>query len=110
MTNLNSERLTKFQDRLLQELQDSKFAVAYLNAALVDEDPRVFLAAIKDVVSAQSSMSAIATKTNLNRENLYRMLSENGNPKITSITQVLQALGLKLSIDFAKASLQESKA
>ena len=42
-----------YQEKLLQDLQDTELAMAYLNAALMDEDPRVFLLALKNVVEAQ---------------------------------------------------------
>ena len=37
----------------MQDLQDPKEAQAYLNAALMDEDPRVFLLALKNVLEVQ---------------------------------------------------------
>lgn len=93
-----NKRLIDYQEQLLQDLQDPKEAIAYLNAALMDEDPRIFLLALKNVVAAQGKISTIAKKAKLNRENLYRMLSEKGNPKLTSIVPVLNALGLYLSV------------
>jgi len=95
-----NKRLIDYQEQLLQDLQDPKEAIAYLNAALMDEDPRIFLLALKNVVAAQGKMSTVAKKTKLNRENLYRMLSEKGNPKLTSIVPVLNALGLHLSVQY----------
>ena len=97
-----SKRFINYREALLKDLQDPREAMAYLNAALMDEDPRVFLLALKDVVDAQATMSEIAKKAQVNRENLYRMLSKNGNPKLTSIIPVLQSLGLHLSIGKAK--------
>lgn len=47
----------------------------YLNAALEDETPEVFLLALRDVVEANSTMSEIARATNRNRESLYKSLS-----------------------------------
>lgn len=38
---------------LLQRLADSVYAQEYLNAALEDEDPEVFLLSLGDVVDAQ---------------------------------------------------------
>lgn len=88
-----------FQEKLLQILQDPAEAVAYLNAALLDEDQRVFLVALKDVLEAHGGdISAVAEEAELNRENLYRMLSEKGNPKLTSLRSVLHVLGLELAI------------
>jgi probable addiction module antidote protein len=88
-----------FQEYLLQVLQDPKEALAYLNAALLDDDQRVFLLALKDVLEAQEGdMSAVAREAQLNRENLYRMLSPKGNPKLTSLRSVLNVLGMELAI------------
>jgi probable addiction module antidote protein len=41
-------------------------------------------------------MTALSKRSKLNRENLYRMLSKNGNPEIRSILILLHAMGLKL--------------
>ncbi len=88
-----------FQEYLLQKLQDPREAHAYLNAALMDEDQRVFLLALKDVLEAQGGdMITLAEQADLNRENLYRMLSKKGNPKLTSLRSVLHVLGLELAI------------
>jgi probable addiction module antidote protein len=92
-------RLIDYQETLLEALQDPEEAQAYLNACLMDEDPRVFLLALKDVLQAQGEdMSTLAKKSKLNRENLYRMLSQKGNPKLTSITAVLHSVGLQLAV------------
>lgn len=49
-----NKRFTDYQDILLERLQDPDAAQAYLNAALEDEDERVFLLALKDALEAQS--------------------------------------------------------
>jgi probable addiction module antidote protein len=88
-----------FQEYVTKLLQDPEEALAYLNAALMDEDQRVFLLALRDVLEAQDGdMSALALEAQLNRENLYRMLSDKGNPKLTSLRSVLHVLGLELAI------------
>ena len=93
------KRLIDYQEKLLEALQDPKEARAYLNAALMDEDPRVFLLALKNVLQAQGGdMSNLARKANLNRENLYRILSKKGNPKLTSIIAVLNVVGFSLAV------------
>ena len=94
-----NKRFIDYQEKLLNDLQDPEEATAYLNAALMDDDPRVFLVALKNVVAAQGKISSVAKKTKLNRENLYRMLSEKGNPKLTSIIPILKVLGFNLSVN-----------
>ena len=72
------KKLYKNYDELLhEELQNPKFAVAYLNEALQDEDQNVFLIALKDVLEAQGEdVSALAKKAHVSRQSLYRMLSK----------------------------------
>ena len=91
-------RLTKdYRASLLQDLQDSTEAAAYLTAALEEGDSAVFLVALRDVADARG-MSTLAAKSQLNRENLYRMLSESGNPQLDSLTALLDALDLRLAV------------
>lgn len=88
-----------FQDFLLENLQDPQEAAAYLKAALADEDERVFLLALRDVLEARGgSIAYLAEETNLNKQNLYRMLSKRGNPRLTSLKTVLNAIGFEMDI------------
>jgi probable addiction module antidote protein len=91
-------KLTKsYQESLLQALQNPQEAAEYLTAALEDGDSAVFLLALRNVADAQG-MRTVAHKAQLNRENLYRMLSEQGNPQLGSLTALLDALNLRLAI------------
>ena len=93
-------RSKNYQDSLLESLADANEAAAYLNAALEDGDNEVFLLALRNVADARvGGMSKLAEITGLNRESLYRMLSENGNPELNSLSRLLQALGLKLAVE-----------
>lgn len=92
-------RLIDYQEDLIESLRDPQEALAYLNAALTDEDERIFLLALKNVLEAQGGdMTSLAREADLNRENLYRILSKKGNPKLTSIKSVLNAMGLELAV------------
>ena len=88
-----------YQDSLIRRLSDPKEAAAYLDAALVDGDRAVFLLAIRNVIEALGGMTKIARHTGLNRENLYRVLSEQGNPELNSLEKLLKALGLRLAVE-----------
>ena len=92
-------KLIDYQEHLIERLKDPRKALAYLNAALTDEDERVFLLALKNVLEAQGGdMTSLAKEADLNRENLYRIFSRRGNPKLTSIKSVLNAMGLELAV------------
>lgn len=89
-----------YEELLNQELQDKEFALAYLNECLQDEeDLSVFLLALKQVIDAQEiKMTELSRKSGLNRESLYKMLSQKGNPEMKSIKAVLAGLGFRLTI------------
>ena len=94
-----------YKEELISSLKKPREAEAYLNAALEDGDPEVFLLALRDVAEAQvGGMTKLSQKTKLNRENLYRMLSNRGNPELDSLNSLLNALGFKLVVELKKAS------
>lgn len=92
-----------YKEHLLKRLQDPKEASTYLNAALDDEDPRVFLIALKDIAEAHGGISRLAQEADLNRESLYRTLSLKGNPRLQSLKAILHACNLDISIRPAAA-------
>ncbi len=69
--------------------------VAYLEAALEDNDPSVIAAALGDIARARG-MSEVARRAGLGRESLYKTLSAAGNPEFSTILKVVKALGLRL--------------
>jgi probable addiction module antidote protein len=83
---------------LREWLEDPVQAAAYLDAALDDGDQEVFLLALRDVADARG-FTAVAQESELNRENLYRMLSRQGNPQLSSLTALLRSLGLRLAVE-----------
>ena len=87
-----------YENGLKEDLADPVEAAEYLNAALEDGSQEVFLLALKDVANAKG-ISEISRLTNLNRENLYKILSTKGNPKLTSLNSVLHSMGLKLAVE-----------
>lgn len=87
-----------YQDELLRQLKDPTEAAEYLNACYQDSE-EVFLSGLRNVVEARGGVRSVAKLSDLNRENLYRVLSERGNPKFYSLTSILDAVGI--SIQFA---------
>lgn len=86
-----------YEEILLEDLKDPAEAAAYLQAALEDEVPAVFLLALRQVAQAQG-MTNVARKAHVGRESLYKTLSENGNPELRTINSLLHAMGLRLSV------------
>jgi len=89
----------QYKEYLLKSLQNHKKAAAYLNAALEENDPKIFTIALKDVVDALGGgVGKIAKQSCLNRESLYKMLSKNGNPRLSSLNQVMHSMGLEIHV------------
>jgi probable addiction module antidote protein len=96
-------RSEPYDDYLIDSLKNRRRAKAYLNAALEDEDPRVFLLALRNVAQAHG-IGKLATQSSLNRENLYRMLSGRGNPSLKSLGALLESLGFRLAVESKSAA------
>lgn len=93
-----NEVTAKYESGLKEALMDPTEAAAYLDAALEENDQAVFLLALRDVAEARG-FSQMAQDTQLNRENLYRMLSSTGNPQLSSLMALLRSVGLRLSVE-----------
>ena len=78
--------------------EDPALAAAYLNDVLEVGDQAEVLIALRHIVNARSSIQKVAEQTELNATTLYRTLSPAGNPELRSLTKVLGAVGLRLSI------------
>lgn len=75
---------------------DSEEAIAeYLNAALEDENPDVFLVAVRDVSRARG-ISQLAKDTGLGRESLYKALTPGAKPRYDTVLKLMKALGVQL--------------
>ena len=84
-----------FKSDLLEKLKDPTYASGYLTACL-EEGEDVFLLAVRNVAQAQGGLRSISKSTNLNREGLYSMLSKKGNPRLYSLTSILDTLGIRV--------------
>ena len=87
-----------YSDRLVEDLKDPVEAAAYLQAAVEEGDREALLTAMRHVTAAHGGMTAIAQQTGLSRESLYRAFSKRGNPTVATLTSVLAATGLRLSV------------
>jgi probable addiction module antidote protein len=77
--------------------------VAYLEAALNENDPKFLLKVIGNIARSKG-MAQLARELNLNREGLYESLSAKGNPSFITVVKVLDNLGFQLSIQQKQAS------
>ena len=84
--------------RAADYLQSPEEAAEYLNAAIEDGHPAVLLKALRNVADSTGGMTHLSRETGLTRESLYKALSEDGNPRFSSLDAILRALGLQLHI------------
>lgn len=78
-------------------LTNDETIIAYLQAALAEDDPAFFVKAVGHVARAKG-MTAIAQETHLGRASLYKALSGERNPRLGTVMQVLGALGVQLAV------------
>jgi probable addiction module antidote protein len=76
-------------------LEDEETIAEYLNMALEDPNPEMFLLAVRNIARARG-MTQLARDTGLGRESLYKALSEGAKPRYDTILKVVRALGVKL--------------
>jgi len=87
---------TAHREVLTERLANPEVARHYLNAAM-DNSPEAFLKALKNVAQARQ-MTKVAKEAGVQRETLYRSLSESGNPTFDTLSSVLRALGFRMQI------------
>ncbi len=62
------------------------------------EDLSAFLISLKQVIESKGGMTTISEKTGINRQHLYKMFSQEGNPTFTNLMKVLKSLDLSINI------------
>ena len=69
---------------------------AYLDAVMEDGDSALIAAALGDIARARN-LSQLARDVGMSRQGLDKALSGEGNPSLTTVVKVTQALGLRLA-------------
>jgi probable addiction module antidote protein len=83
---------------------DPAYAVELLNSILEDGEQGELLIVLRQMARAFGGVQEIAEKANLNPTQLYRTLSEEGNPALSSLTAILKAMGLRLAVERVRAA------
>lgn len=88
---------TDYRADLLERLKNKKYASGYLKECLLlsiqDGDGAAYQLALRDVVEAQGGVAVVSKKAHLQRENTYRILSKERNPRFDSILKLSKAVG-----------------
>ena len=87
------------EDAMAELFRDDKaFATEYLNSVLEEGDQSDLLIALRQMAKAYGGVPAIAELAHLNPTQLYRTLSPEGNPELSSLSAVLKAMGMRLAV------------
>ena len=88
-----------FDYDVAEHLRTSEEMAAYLEASIAecDGDASFVAKALGDIARAKG-MATLARDTGLGRESLYKALSADGNPQLSTVLKVAKALGLQFSV------------
>src|ERR1017187_1273538 len=83
--------------------EDPAYAMELLNAILADGEQGELLIALRQMTKAFGGVQSVAEKANLSPTQLYRTLSQEGNPALSSLAAILKAMGLRLAVERVQA-------
>ena len=99
---MKASRDVSFEETLLPMLVDSAEAAAYIEAVMELDDPAALLVALRHVAEAHG-MAEVARRADMGDKTLFKALSAEGNPTLTTVHKVLAAVELRLSVAPADA-------
>lgn len=82
---------------VIDYLKTEKEIKEYLNASFETGDSKLIARALGDVARIKG-MSKIAKATKLDRSSLYNSLTEQGDPKLSTVTKIIETFGYSVSI------------
>lgn len=91
------EKITVSDWHLADHINTKEDVIGILEAAIEENDIEFLFKVIGDIARSKG-MAQIAKELNLNRESLYKSLSQDGNPSFSTVAKVLDNLGFQLSI------------
>lgn len=63
--------------------------------------PPAYIAHALGVVARAHGISQLSKETGLTRETLYKSLSDEGNPTLSTLTKVMKAMGMQVTVQAA---------
>jgi probable addiction module antidote protein len=97
-------RLKDYKTDLAKRLLDPEYAAEYLAQVLAEKDNAAFLIALKDVIDAREGIGGLSNRVGLKRPSLYKILSKKGNPTLATLQEILEPLGLRISVALDQAA------
>jgi probable addiction module antidote protein len=91
---------SRAHDEAMAELyrKDPEFALQVINNILEDGDQGEMLIVLRQMAKSFGGVQTVADKAHLSATQLYRTLSPDGNPVLSSLSAILKAMGLRLAV------------
>jgi probable addiction module antidote protein len=80
-----------------ERLTSPEAITSYLEAAFEEGDPALIAAALGDVARARG-MTEVSRAAGVTRDTLYKALTKDGDPRLSTLLGVIKALGLKIHV------------
>jgi probable addiction module antidote protein len=80
------------------DMLDTPEAQARFIADAMEEGDPAYIAHALGIVARARGMTEVAKGAGVTREALYKALSENGDPRLSTLLGVLKSLGIKLTV------------
>ena len=99
------KKLDGLDKLMIEHLKDPEFAAAYLKENWEYQGPdklELLLQALHRIALARG-MTEVSRKSGVSRRNLYKMFSETGNPSAKTLLVVMDALGVRMTIEQVKS-------
>lgn len=77
---------------------DPAYAIEMLNSIIEEGDQGELMITLRQMAKAFGGVQAVAEQARLNPTQLYRTLSPQGNPVLSSLSAILGAMGLRLAV------------
>jgi len=88
-----------FDDMMAESFRkDPTWAAELLSEILADGAMDEAMIALRQMSKAFGGVEAVAKAAQLNGTSLYRTLSADGNPHVTTLVAILRAMGLRLAV------------
>tara|TARA_B100001564_G_scaffold195345_1_gene164189 strand:- start:71 stop:385 length:315 start_codon:yes stop_codon:yes gene_type:complete len=89
-----------FNDQLVERLKDPEEAEWFFDQALSEYEGSgnisAFMLCLRYLAEANGGLAALAQKTGLNKQNLYKILTGKTTPKFDTIFTIIHGLGFQI--------------
>jgi len=114
MTKRSKSYAVPIEKHHLEFLKDRESAKLAIEVAVEefhkDNDVEALLDTLRLVAKAQGGLAKLARKASVSRQALHEALSSSGNPRLRTFKNVIESLGLRISIEPLKSRTKLARA